>query len=303
MSRSTGTKRLIAAGLQMFALQLAGIALFQRGLQSPTNSYGRILRHPLEYEIPQPSTISVSKTFFAAVLSFSALASSASAATLNFNTPGAATWTVPAGVSSASIVATGAGGGGGYNQRGGNGGVVTVTFAVTAGQVVNLFIGGHGPGTNFGGGGGGSTNIDAGTAHQIIAGGAGGGAGGGGVGGNGNGGTGGAAGNGNHPTGGQGGSNGVGGAGGLPGAGAGLPGGNGNGGAGGIGGFTAGPGGLGQAPVWAATAQAAAFAVLVEAVTAGADRVARVTGMTRAEVGAEALGRQARYSPLPRTPG
>ncbi len=174
--------------------------------------------------------------FLGVALSLAALSLSASAATVNFTTPGATTWTVPAGVTTVTVVATGAGGGGGYGQAGGKGGVVTSTLTVTPAQVLNLYVGGHGGGSAGGGGaGGGSTNIDAGTANQIIAGGGGGGAGGGGVGGNGNGGRGGDAGNGNHPTGGFGGSNGVGGAGGAGGAAPGVAGSSGNGGPGGAG--------------------------------------------------------------------
>ncbi len=110
--------------------------------------------------------------------------------TVSFANPGPATWTVPAGVTSIRIVATGGAGGGDNDQyglgEGGNGAVVTTTLAVAPGQVLNLVVGGGGaPGggagqalgvTNYGGGaGGGSTNVDAGAAVQIIAGGGGGG--------------------------------------------------------------------------------------------------------------------------------
>ena len=111
-----------------------------------------------------------------------------------FNTPGAATYTVPPGVTAITVIATGGGGGGGYAATGGNGGIVTAPLSVTPGQVLNLFVGGGGVGSGLGGGGGGgSTNIDAGTANQIIAGGGGGGGGGTapqGIGGDGNGGNG-----------------------------------------------------------------------------------------------------------------
>lgn len=109
---------------------------------------------------------------------------------VSFANPGSATWTVPAGVTSIRVVATG-GAGGGDNYRyglgeGGNGAVVTTTLGVAPGQVLSLVVGGGGaPGggagqilgaTNYGGGaGGGSTNVDAGAAVQIIAGGGGGG--------------------------------------------------------------------------------------------------------------------------------
>lgn len=109
-------------------------------------------------------------------------AGAAFADTANFTAPGAATWTVPAGVTSLAVVAKGAGGGSGDNgELGGNGGVVTATLSVTPGQVLSLYVGGgggRGIGAWKGGGGGGSTNIDAGTANQIIAGGGGGGGGG-----------------------------------------------------------------------------------------------------------------------------
>lgn len=113
--------------------------------------------------------------------------------TVSFTTPGSSTWTVPAGLTSISVVATGGGGGGGglsgtnAGQLGGAGAVVTSTLSVTPGQVLTLVIGGGGGagangaanccgfGLGAGGGGGGSTNIDAGTSNQIIAGGGGGG--------------------------------------------------------------------------------------------------------------------------------
>jgi len=105
--------------------------------------------------------------------------------TLSYTTPGSYTWTVPNGVTSVQIVATGGGGGGSYpgtnfGGNGGNGGVVTATLTVTAGATLSFYVGGGGAGTvaQAGGGGGGSTNINAGTANQIIAGGGGGGGGG-----------------------------------------------------------------------------------------------------------------------------
>ena len=110
---------------------------------------------------------------------------------LNFTAVGAATWTVPNGVASIQVVAIGGGGGGGGGEGnrggslGGNGGVVTVTLAVNAGDVVNLNVGGgggngeYGASGSFGGGGGGggstSVNVNSSLATQIIAGGAGGG--------------------------------------------------------------------------------------------------------------------------------
>lgn len=191
----------------------------------------------LVINISKPFNTQRPRFFVAALLALSGLSSFASATTISVTAPGSSTWTVPAGVTSINVVATGAGGGGGYGQAGGRGGVVTTTLPVTSGQVLALTVGGHGGGSaGGGGGGGGSTNIDAGSADQIIAGGGGGGAGGGGVGGDGNGGNGGNAGNGNRPLGGVGGNNGVGGAGGAGGAGPGIAGGSGNGGPGGLGG-------------------------------------------------------------------
>ncbi len=110
--------------------------------------------------------------------------------TVSFTTPGAASWTVPAGVTSIQVVATGGAGGGdsyAYGQGlGGNGATVTATLAVSPGQVLDLYIGGggapgggsglpQGTGHYGGGSGGGATNVDAGAADQVIAGGGGGG--------------------------------------------------------------------------------------------------------------------------------
>ena len=114
------------------------------------------------------------------------------ASIVNFSTVGAVTWTVPDGVTSIQVAATGGGGGGGGGGQGyvggasgGNGGIVTVTLAVSPGDVVDLDIGGgggvggFGTGGGFGGGGGGggSTNVavNGGPSPLIIAGGAGGG--------------------------------------------------------------------------------------------------------------------------------
>jgi len=105
---------------------------------------------------------------------------------LSYTTPGSYTWTVPDGVTSIQIVATGGGGGAsslgtGSGGNGGNGGIVTATLAVTPGGTLSLYVGGGGAGINQtggGGGGGGSTNVNAGTANQMIAGGGGGGGGG-----------------------------------------------------------------------------------------------------------------------------
>jgi hypothetical protein len=186
---------------------------------------------------------------------------------ISYTTPGSYSWTVPDGVTSIQVVATGGGGGGG-SYAGGNGGVVTATLSVTPGQVVPLFVGGGGA-TSFTGGGGGSSNVDAGAADQVIAGGGGGS--GGGAGGNSAGGNGGGSGTGNgsngnagNPTAGIGGNAGIGGAGGPSGefppgfpnpptSGAGTAGGNGNGGPGGLAGDGSSGGGAGGAGSGAGT--------------------------------------------------
>jgi len=117
--------------------------------------------------------------------------------TVTFTTPGTYTWTVPNGLTSISIVATGGGGGGGgatgnvyAGTAGGAGAVVTTPMSVTPGQVVNLVVGGGGgAGTNgpaigsngyydgAAGGGGGSSTVDTGSNQEIVAGGGGGGGG------------------------------------------------------------------------------------------------------------------------------
>jgi len=196
--------------------------------------------------------------------------------TFSFTTPGSYTWTVPAGVDSIQIVATGGGGGGGgmwgtnAGHMGGAGGVVTNTRNVTVGQVLNLVVGGgggtgaSGPGSGSsytcgaGGGGGGSSNVDAGTTDQVIAGGGGGGgscnnATNGGSGG-GTGGAGGAGGTTSTASGGSGGTGGIGGAGGVGMLfGNGVRGSDGSGGAGGRGANNSGsyPGGSGGSSVGA----------------------------------------------------
>ena len=83
------------------------------------------------------------------------------------------TWTVPGGVSSVTVVAYGAGGSeGSVGFDRSRGGKITATLAVTAGQVMHIYIGGKGVGktggyngggtaelTYTGGGGGGATDI------------------------------------------------------------------------------------------------------------------------------------------------
>ena len=115
-------------------------------------------------------------------------------------TGGPQTWTVPAGITSITVVANGAQGG---RSNGGKGGQITATMSVTEGQLLNVYVGGMGispqssnPGGYNGGGyggsgagsGGGGTDIrvdgDAINNRIIVAGGGGGGYGGaGGVGG------------------------------------------------------------------------------------------------------------------------
>ena len=179
---------------------------------------------------------------------------------VSYTTPGSYSWTVPDGVTSIEVVATGGGGGGNtFSYGGGNGGVVTATLSVTSGNTLTLFVGAGGIAGNAGGGGS-SSNLNAGTPNQIIAGGgggAGGSAGGPATGGNGGGnGTGnGSNGNSGNATSATGGSGGIGGAGGPSGEnppglpplnfGAGAAGGNGNGGPGGPGG-SGGAGGAGS---------------------------------------------------------
>jgi hypothetical protein len=142
----------------------------------------------------------------------------------SYTTPGAASYTVPAGVTSLRIVATGGGGGAGINSFGGNGGVVTAIVSVNPGELLALFVGGGG--SQYAGAG--SSNVSWGTTRRIIAGGGGGGGGGNGDGGNGANGNGGST-----LT--RGGANGLGADGGR----------NGNGGGGGSGGNGS-SGGLGQ---------------------------------------------------------
>jgi hypothetical protein len=162
--------------------------------------------------------------------------------TVTFTTVGAATFTVPAGVTSLTVTAVGGGGAGSIPSAGGSGAKVTGTLAVTPGEVLNLFVGGGAPGTNWNVGGGGSTNISSGGTALVIAGG-GGGAGQYGNGGN-AGGPGGVGLDGGNSAPGRGGAGGVGGAGGsgAPSGPNGQPGGNGSGGKGGDSGNSGGAG-------------------------------------------------------------
>ncbi|MDB9960841.1 fibronectin type III domain-containing protein [Oceanihabitans sp.] len=86
--------------------------------------------------------------------------------TETFNAPGAATFTVPAGVTSITVDAWGAGGAGGGSSTGGLGGsgggggaYALNTYAVTPGQVINYTIGAGGIGVRGNGGNGGNTTI------------------------------------------------------------------------------------------------------------------------------------------------
>ncbi|CAN7389906.1 beta strand repeat-containing protein [Acidovorax sp. LjRoot194] len=103
-----------------------------------------------------------------------------------FAIPGAATWTVPSGVTRVRIVATGGGGAssrshGSNTSPGGHGGRVTAVLTVNSGDTFALIVGGGGQASTYsnnsygGGGGGGASSFRAGTADQIIAGGGGGG--------------------------------------------------------------------------------------------------------------------------------
>jgi hypothetical protein len=81
---------------------------------------------------------------------------------MSFTTPGPVIFTVPGGVTSLQVVATGGGGGGGSgnNSGGGSGGVVSATLAVTSGELIELFVGGGGSsGPSGGGSAGGNGSI------------------------------------------------------------------------------------------------------------------------------------------------
>jgi hypothetical protein len=81
--------------------------------------------------------------------------------TATFNFTGAMqTFTVPLGVTSVVITAQGAEGGTGGTNNGGSGlgGLVTGRLAVTAGSILNIFVGGQGGAGTFGGSGAGGFN-------------------------------------------------------------------------------------------------------------------------------------------------
>lgn len=160
--------------------------------------------------------------------------------TVTFTTPGSASFTVPLGVTSITVIAIGGGGASPKsNSIGGTGAKITAILTVIPGDILPIFIGGGGynrvsPGSagQIGGaGGGGATHINVLTSNRIVAGGGGGGGDGQGGGSGSNGNTG-AGGNGGGIDGGNGGNAGIGGSGG----GSGSAGGNGNSGSGGVGG-------------------------------------------------------------------
>ncbi len=102
-------------------------------------------------------------------LTLSAVACASGAAlagTHTVTTPGAGSWTVPAGVSQISIVAVGGGGGAANGVRGGSGAKVNLysNISLSAGTTISYFVGGGGGagasgGEHTGGGGGGATAV------------------------------------------------------------------------------------------------------------------------------------------------
>jgi hypothetical protein len=97
--------------------------------------------------------------------------------TCTFAYTGAAqTWTVPAGLTSATFDALGAQGGGGLGTSGGLGGEATANLSLTPGATVTVVVGGQGGGICNGGAGfngGGAGGIS--TVHNVCSGGGGGG--------------------------------------------------------------------------------------------------------------------------------
>lgn len=109
-----------------------------------------------------------------------------------FTSQGAATYTVPAGVTSITVKAWGGGGGGGgggaggFGGGGGGGGYATSTLSVTPGETLDLYVGAGGIGGTFssggadaggGGGGGGYSSLYRGSTLLTLAAGGGGGGG------------------------------------------------------------------------------------------------------------------------------
>ena len=104
--------------------------------------------------------------------------------TATFGTPGSSSWAVPAGVTSVTVKAWGAGGGGGggYGAAGGGGGFAQATITVTPGESLTVYVGGGGGGGTYitygqGGGGGGYSAVTRSSTYLIQAGGGGGGGG------------------------------------------------------------------------------------------------------------------------------
>lgn len=144
-----------------------------------------------------PAALLLGATVSAVALSQVAMAGAASPVTDTFTYTGAAqSFLVPAGVTQVSVVVTGAAGAAGAGAGGGAGGAaaqVTDSLAVTPGQTLYVYVGGHGTGSTGGfngggdggatggGGGGGASDIRTGSTLSsrlvVAAGGGGGGAG------------------------------------------------------------------------------------------------------------------------------
>ena len=82
-------------------------------------------------------------------------------------------FTVPTGVTSITMIVTGADGGGNTTSNGGSGGTVSATFAVVAGEVLDIVVGEAGSsttatGTGDGGGGGGGSAVRRNTSNNIL---------------------------------------------------------------------------------------------------------------------------------------
>jgi len=119
----------------------------------------------------------ISNVLTVAVSTVAVLAGTAAAQFVDtYSTPGTDTFVVPAGVSSVTVKAWGAGGGGGRNDSlvggtGGGGGFVGGTYAVSLGDELSITVGAGGGVVNTGksaGGGGGWTGVSNGTANAVI---------------------------------------------------------------------------------------------------------------------------------------
>jgi hypothetical protein len=96
---------------------------------------------------------------------------------LLYTTPGAATLTVPSGITSITVTAIGGGGGGAGSNgagSGGSGALVTSVLPVQAGDIVTIYVGTGGGIASEGSGGGGLTYVGDGANNFVIAGGGGG---------------------------------------------------------------------------------------------------------------------------------